>query len=92
MKTFLFIMIIVCIATFLGLVVAALAAKDHQHSGKRTKFRFSLAFMDLTFFFVAVLTIISLGGGKHLVWSHLAIFTIVLGMTAFCFSKWERKA
>ncbi|UNI12445.1 hypothetical protein L2M54_05870 [Acinetobacter baumannii] len=51
MKTFLIIMTVVCIATFMGLVVAAIAAKLHQYSGNRAKFRFSLAFMDITFFF-----------------------------------------
>lgn len=51
MKTFLIIMTVVCIATFLGLVMAALAAKLHQYSGSLAKFRFSLAFMDITFFF-----------------------------------------
>jgi len=84
-------MSIICLSTFLGLVMAALVSKFHQQSGKRTKFRFSLAFMDLTFFFVVVLTLISLGGGKYLVWSHFWILALVLWMTAFCFSKWERK-
>ncbi len=51
MKTFLIIMTVVCISTFLGLVMAALAAKLHQFSGSLAKFRFSLAFMDITFFF-----------------------------------------
>ncbi|WP_301271292.1 hypothetical protein [Acinetobacter baumannii] len=34
MKTFLIIMTVICIATFMGLVVAAIAAKLHQFSGK----------------------------------------------------------
>lgn len=40
MKTFLIIMTVVCISTFLGLVMAALAAKLHQFSGSLAKFRF----------------------------------------------------
>ncbi|WP_290006135.1 hypothetical protein [Acinetobacter pittii] len=92
MKTFLFIMIIICIATFLGLVMAALAAKLHQFSGNRTKFRFSLAFMDITFFFLCVLTLIVLGGGKYLAFSHGVLFLLALYLIFYRFKKWERKA
>lgn len=49
MKTFLSIMVLICISTFLGLVIAALVAKTHQPKNKRTTFRFPLAFMDSTF-------------------------------------------
>ncbi|WP_119689228.1 hypothetical protein [Acinetobacter nosocomialis] len=92
MKTFLFIMIIVCIATFLGLIMAALAAKLHQFSENRTKFRFSLAFMDITFFFLCVLTLIVLGGGKYLAFSHGVLFLLALYLIFYRFKKWERKA
>ncbi|WP_198077826.1 hypothetical protein [Acinetobacter calcoaceticus] len=92
MKTFLFIMIIVCIAIFLGLVMAALAAKLHQYSSNRTVFRFSLAFMDITFFFLCVLTLIILGGGKYLAFSHGILFLLALYLIFFRFKKWERKA
>ena len=51
MKTFLIIMTVICIAAFMGLVVAAIAAKLYQFSGSLAKFRFSLAFMDITFSF-----------------------------------------
>ncbi|MDP7921555.1 hypothetical protein [Acinetobacter baumannii] len=92
MKTFLIIMTVVCIATFLGLVMAALAAKLHQHSGNRTKFRFSLAFMDITFFFLCVLTLIVLGGGKYLAFSHGILFLLALYLIFYRFKKWELKA
>ena len=54
MKTFLSIMVLICISTFMGLVVAAIAAKLHQYSGSLAKFRFSLAFMDITFSFMYI--------------------------------------
>jgi hypothetical protein len=84
-------MSILCFSTFLGLVMAALAAKLHQQN-KRTKFRFSLAFMDISFFFLNVLALIALGGGKHLEFSHITIFGLTLFMYFFRFNKWERKA
>ncbi|MDV5190182.1 hypothetical protein [Acinetobacter baumannii] len=92
MKTFLTIMTVVCIATFLGLVMAALAAKLHQFSGNRANFRFSLAFMDITFFFLCVLTLIVLGGGKYLAFSHGILFLLALYLIFYRFEKWERKA
>ncbi|HAV3507681.1 hypothetical protein IAF52_09190 [Acinetobacter baumannii] len=92
MKTFLIIMTVVCVATFLGLVMAALAAKLHQYSGNRAKFRFSLAFMDITFFFLCVLTLIVLGGGKYLAFSHGILFMLALYLIFYRFKKWERKA
>ena len=58
MKTFLIIMTVICIAAFMGLVVAAIAAKLYQFSGSLAKFRFSLAFMDITFsFYVSALAV-----------------------------------
>ncbi|MBR7715505.1 hypothetical protein [Acinetobacter nosocomialis] len=89
MKTFLIIMTVICIATFMGLFMAALAAKLHQFSGSLTKFRFSLAFMDITFFFLCVLTLIGLGGGNYLAFSHGILFLLALYLIFFRFKKWE---
>lgn len=90
MKTFSLIMSILCLSTFLGLVMAALAAKLHQN--KRTKFRFSLAFMDLTFFFLSSLILISNGSHKLFGWEDLAIVLLILFVNYRCYDKWERKA
>ncbi|RDF64475.1 hypothetical protein DWA04_09495 [Acinetobacter baumannii] len=92
MKTFLIIMTVVCIATFLGLVMAALAAKLHQFSGNRAKFRFSLAFMDITFFFLCVSALIVFDGGKYLAFAHLTQFLLSLYLIFYRSNKWERKA
>ncbi|PPC43477.1 hypothetical protein AbaHEU3_19115 [Acinetobacter baumannii] len=92
MKTFLIIMTVVCVATFLGLVMAALAAKLHQHSGNRTKFRFSLAFMDITFFFLCISALAVFDGGKYLAFAHLTQFLLSLYLIFYRSNKWERKA
>ncbi|MES5675011.1 hypothetical protein [Acinetobacter baumannii] len=92
MKTFLIIMTVVCVATFLGLVMAALAAKLHQFSGKRAKFRFSLAFMDITFFFLCVSALAVFDGGKYLAFAHLTQFLLALYLIFYRSNKWERKA
>ncbi|AYY16985.1 MULTISPECIES: hypothetical protein [Acinetobacter] len=92
MKTFLIIMTVVCVATFLGLVMAALAAKLHQFSGKRAKFRFSLAFMDITFFFLCVSALAVFDGGKYLAFAHLTQFLLSLYLIFYRSNKWERKA
>ncbi|RDF49470.1 hypothetical protein DWA20_14090 [Acinetobacter baumannii] len=92
MKTFLIIMTVVCIATFLGLVMAALAAKLHQFSGNRAKFRFSLAFMDITFFFLCVSALAVFDGGKYLAFAHLTQFLLSLYLIFYRSNKWERKA
>ncbi|QJP31093.1 hypothetical protein [Acinetobacter baumannii] len=92
MKTFLIIMTVVCIATFMGLVVAAIAAKLHQYSGNRAKFRFSLAFMDITFFFLCISALAVFDGGKHLAFAHLTQFLLSLYLIFYRSNKWERKA
>ncbi|EMI9068642.1 hypothetical protein RPU02_000272 [Acinetobacter baumannii] len=92
MKTFLIIMTVVCIATFLGLVMAALAAKLHQFSGNRAKFRFSLAFMDITFFFLCISALAVFDGGKYLAFAHLTQFLLSLYLIFYRSNKWERKA
>ncbi|MDF7839299.1 hypothetical protein FD906_02165 [Acinetobacter baumannii] len=92
MKTFLIIMTVICIATFMGLVVAAIAAKLHQFSGSLAKFRFSMAFMDITFFFLCSLILISHGSGKLFGWEDLTVFLLILLVNFRCYDKWERKA
>ncbi|EPS1341569.1 hypothetical protein ACVBU1_000372 [Acinetobacter baumannii] len=92
MKTFLIIMTVVCIATFLGLVMAALAAKLHQYSGSLAKFRFSLAFMDITFFFLCISALAVFDGGKYLAFAHLTQFLLSLYLIFYRSNKWERKA
>ncbi|OFD30299.1 hypothetical protein A1D06_19550, partial [Acinetobacter baumannii] len=92
MKTFLIIMTVVCIATFMGLVVAAIAAKLHQYSGNRAKFRFSLAFMDITFFFLCISALAVFDGGKYLAFAHLTQFLLSLYLFFYRSNKWERKA
>ncbi|MDQ9064820.1 hypothetical protein [Acinetobacter baumannii] len=92
MKTFLIIMTVVCISTFLGLVMAALAAKLHQFSGSLAKFRFSLAFMDITFFFLCISALAVFDGGKYLAFSHGILFLLALYLIFYRFEKWERKA
>ncbi len=92
MKTFSLIMSIICFSTFLGLVMAALAAKFHQHSVKRTKFRFSLAFMDITFFFLCISALAVFDGGKYQAFSHLTQFLLALYLIFYRSNKWERKA
>ncbi|MEI1701535.1 hypothetical protein V8P79_03665 [Acinetobacter baumannii] len=92
MKTFLIIMTVVCVATFLGLVMAALAAKLHQFSGNRAKFRFSLAFMDITFFFLCISALAVFDGGKYLAFAHLTQFLLSLYLIFYRSNKWERKA
>ncbi|CAM0577659.1 hypothetical protein MW722_001212 [Acinetobacter baumannii] len=90
MKTFLIIMTVVCIATFLGLVMAALAAKLHQYSGSLAKFRFSLAFMDITFFFLCISALAVFDGGKYLAFAHLTQFLLSLYLIFYRSNKWER--
>ncbi|WP_447573809.1 hypothetical protein [Acinetobacter baumannii] len=92
MKTFLIIMTVVCIATFMGLVVAAIAAKLHQYLGNRAKFRFSLAFMDITFFFLCISALAVFDGGKYLAFAHLTQFLLSLYLIFYRSNKWERKA
>ncbi|HDJ7834105.1 TPA: hypothetical protein PRO12_001900 [Acinetobacter baumannii] len=92
MKTFLIIMTVICISTFLGLVMAALAAKLHQFSGNRAKFRFSLAFMDITFFFLCISALAVFDGGKYLAFAHLTQFLLSLYLIFYRSNKWERKA
>ncbi|MFK6529219.1 hypothetical protein Q4265_07135 [Acinetobacter baumannii] len=92
MKTFLIIMTVVCIATFMGLVVAAIAAKLHQYSGNRAKFRFSLAFMDITSFFLCISALAVFDGGKYLAFAHLTQFLLSLYLIFYRSNKWERKA
>ncbi|RQN77660.1 hypothetical protein [Acinetobacter baumannii] len=92
MKMFLIIMTVVCIATFMGLVVAAIAAKLHQYSGNRAKFRFSLAFMDITFFFLCISALAVFDGGKYLAFAHLTQFLLSLYLIFYRSNKWERKA
>ncbi|CAM0738085.1 hypothetical protein [Acinetobacter baumannii] len=92
MKTFLIIMTVVCIATFMGLVVAAIAAKLHQYSGNRAKFRFSLAFMDITFFFLCISALAVFDGGEYLAFAHLTQFLLSLYLIFYRSNKWERKA
>lgn len=84
-------MTVVCIATFMGLVVAALAAKLHQFSGNRAKFRF-LWLSWISLFLLCVLTLIVLGGGKYLAFSHGILFLLALYLIFYRFEKWERKA
>ncbi|HHP4696225.1 TPA: hypothetical protein ACSBZO_003752, partial [Acinetobacter baumannii] len=86
------IMTVVCIATFMGLVVAAIAAKLHQYSGNRAKFRFSLAFMDITFFFLCISALAVFDGGKYLAFAHLTQFLLSLYLIFYRSNKWERKA
>lgn len=83
-------MTVVCIATFMGLVVAALAAKLHQFSGNRAKFRFSLAFMDITFFFLCISALAVFDGGKYLAFAHLTQFLLSLYLIFYRSNKWER--
>ncbi|ENG5991091.1 hypothetical protein ABUV04_002087 [Acinetobacter baumannii] len=90
MKTFLIIMTVVCIATFLGLVMAALAAKLHQYSGSLAKFRFSLAFMDINFFFLCISALAVFDGGKYLAFAHLTQFLLSLYLIFYRSNKWER--
>ncbi|MFA3656284.1 hypothetical protein KWF60_17520 [Acinetobacter baumannii] len=90
MKTFLIIMTVVCVATFLGLVMAALAAKLHQFSGSLAKFRFSLAFMDITFFFLCISALAVFDGGKYLAFAHLTQFLLSLYLIFYRSNKWER--
>ncbi|EYR97558.1 putative membrane protein [Acinetobacter baumannii 26016_8] len=90
MKTFLIIMTVVCIATFLGLVMAGLAAKLHQYSGSLAKFRFSLAFMDITFFFLCISALAVFDGGKYLAFAHLTQFLLSLYLIFYRSNKWER--
>ncbi|EXQ99449.1 hypothetical protein [Acinetobacter baumannii] len=90
MKTFLIIMTVVCIATFLGLVMAALNAKLHQYSGSLAKFRFSLAFMDITFFFLCISALAVFDGGKYLAFAHLTQFLLSLYLIFYRSNKWER--
>ncbi|EXT84612.1 hypothetical protein [Acinetobacter baumannii] len=90
MKTFLIIMTVVCIATFLGLVMAALTAKLHQYSGSLAKFRFSLAFMDITFFFLCISALAVFDGGKYLAFAHLTQFLLSLYLIFYRSNKWER--
>ncbi|EOM1020954.1 hypothetical protein ACNA94_000299 [Acinetobacter baumannii] len=90
MKTFLIIMTVVCIATFLGLVMAALAAKLHQYSGSLAKFRFSLASMDITFFFLCISALAVFDGGKYLAFAHLTQFLLSLYLIFYRSNKWER--
>ncbi len=85
-------MTVVCIATFMGLVVAAIAAKLHQYSGNRAKFRFSLAFMDITFFFLCISALAVFDGGKYLAFAHLTQFLLSLYLIFYRSNKWERKA
>ncbi|MCD9082474.1 hypothetical protein [Acinetobacter baumannii] len=92
MKTFLIIMTVVCVATFLGLVMAAIAAKLHQYSGSLAKFRFSLAFMDITFFFLCISALAVFDGGKYLAFAHLTQFLLSLYLIFYRSNKWERKA
>ncbi|MCZ3085711.1 hypothetical protein NYZ05_01580 [Acinetobacter baumannii] len=92
MKTFLSIMVLICISTFLGLVVAAIAAKLHQYSGSLAKFRFSLAFMDITFFFLCISALAVFDGGKYLAFAHLTQFLLSLYLIFYRSNKWERKA
>ncbi|WP_284074004.1 hypothetical protein [Acinetobacter nosocomialis] len=92
MKTFLIIMTVICIATFMGLFMAALAAKLHQFSGSLTKFRFSLAFMDISFFFLCISALTVLDGGKYLAFAHLTQFLLSLYLILYRSNKWERKA
>ncbi|WP_032016397.1 hypothetical protein [Acinetobacter baumannii] len=90
MKTFLIIMTVVCIATFLGLVMAAFAAKLYQYSGSLAKFRFSLAFMDITFFFLCISALAVFDGGKYLAFAHLTQFLLSLYLIFYRSNKWER--
>ncbi|CAM0622770.1 hypothetical protein [Acinetobacter baumannii] len=92
MKTFLSIMVLICISTFMGLVVAAIAAKLHQYSGSLAKFRFSLAFMDITFFFLCISALAVFDGGKYLAFAHLTQFLLSLYLIFYRSNKWERKA
>ncbi|AVO91296.1 hypothetical protein ACXP5P_05660 [Acinetobacter baumannii] len=92
MKTFLIIMTVICIAAFMGLVVAAIAAKLYQFSGSLAKFRFSLAFMDITFFFLCVSALAVFDGGKYLAFAHLTQFLLALYLIFYRSNKWERKA
>lgn len=85
-------MTVICISTFLGLVMAALAAKLHQFSGNRAKFRFSLAFMDITFFFLCISALAVFDGGKYLAFAHLTQFLLSLYLIFYRSNKWERKA
>ncbi|HGH3105764.1 TPA: hypothetical protein ACJKZR_002944 [Acinetobacter baumannii] len=92
MKTFLIIMTVICIAAFMGLVVAAIAAKLYQFSANRTKFHFSMAFMDITFFFLCISALAVFDGGKYLAFAHLTQFLLSLYLIFYRSNKWERKA
>ncbi|MDT1893401.1 hypothetical protein FPK47_23740, partial [Acinetobacter baumannii] len=85
MKTFLSIMVLICISTFLGLVIAALVAKTHQPKNKRTTFRFPLAFMDSTFYFICTLTLLDLCGRKQFWWGYLIVILLILFLNFYCY-------
>ncbi|HFF4923236.1 hypothetical protein [Acinetobacter baumannii] len=70
--------------------MAALAAKLHQFSGSLAKFRFSLAFMDSTFYFICTLTLLDLCGRKQFWWGYLIVILLILFLNFYCYDKWER--
>ncbi|TDI16895.1 hypothetical protein DWA21_22725 [Acinetobacter baumannii] len=90
MKLIASIMPLIFISTFLGLVIAALVAKTHQPKNKRTTFRFPLAFMDITFYFICTLTLLDLCGRKQFWWGYSIVILLILFLIFYCYDKWER--